>query len=186
MHRAARRHAATGLAAMAIAAMLCGCGTVASERTAASASPSPSASVVDTATAVPTASATRSPGPTSPSHPTAPPPAAPSSRKVSEADDRGTVTLRAGGTLSVVLHSTYWQYDPPSDPSVLRSQADPTYSPDPPGSCVPGGGCGTLTAGFRALRPGRAVITAHRTSCGEAMACVGDAGRFSVTVVVSD
>jgi hypothetical protein len=96
------------------------------------------------------------------------------------------VTLRTGGTLSVVLHSTYWQYDPPSDPSVLRSQADPTYSPDPPGSCVPGGGCGTLTAGFRALRPGRAVITAHRTSCGEAMACVGDAGRFSVTVVVSD
>jgi hypothetical protein len=43
-----------------------------------------------------------------------------------------------------------------------------------------------VTARFGALRPGRAVVTAHRTSCGEAMGCAGDSGRFSVTVVVSD
>jgi hypothetical protein len=188
MHRAGRVPAV--LAALATAAVLCGCGTVASERTAATASPSPSASAVDTATAAPSASATAS-ATASPSHSAPPashsptPSPAPTAQQVSEANNRGTVALRSGGTLTVVLHSTYWQSDPASDPSVLRSQGDPTYAPDPPGACVPGGGCGTVTATYHALRPGRVVVTAHRTSCGEAMACVGDAGHFSVTVAVS-
>ena len=129
---------------------------------------------------------TASPSATTPSAaPTGTPTGAPSSRTVGDADDRGTVTLRTGGSLSVVLHSTYWQYDPPSDPSVLRPAGDPTSAPDRPGTCVPGGGCGTVTATYHALRPGRAVVTAHRSSCGEALGCTGDAGRFSVTVVVS-
>ena len=111
--------------------------------------------------------------------------AASTTRQVSETDDRTTVGLRTGGTLRVVLHSTYWQIDPASDPTVLSSEGRPSASPDPPGSCVPGGGCGTVTATLRALRPGRAVVSAHRTSCGEALRCTGDRGGWTVTVVVS-
>lgn len=168
MHRAA-----TTLAALAAAALACGCGAAASDPGTVTPSPTASAAPSPTPSGTPTGATTSTAAP------------APSSRQVTEADDRGTVTLRTGGTLTVVLHSTYWQYDPPSDPSVLRSAGDPTYAPDPPGRCVPGGGCGTATATFHALRPGRAVVTAHRTSCGEALRCVGDAGRFSVTVEVS-
>jgi len=112
--------------------------------------------------------------------------AASTSRDLSEADNGSTVSLRAGGTLRVVLHSTYWQFDPPSDPTVLRSDGRPATSPAPPGQCVPGGGCGTVTATFSALRAGRAVVTAHRTSCGEALRCTGNQGSYAVTVMVSD
>jgi hypothetical protein len=111
---------------------------------------------------------------------------APTSRQVSEADKGTVVSLRTGGTLRAVLHSTYWRFDPASEPTVLGSEGAPATSPDPPGSCVPGGGCGTVTATFRALRPGRAVVSAHRTSCGEALRCTGDRGAWTVTVVVSD
>jgi hypothetical protein len=110
----------------------------------------------------------------------------PASREVSDGDRGTTVTLRTGGALRVVLHSTYWEIDPASDPAVLRSDGEQTYAPDPPGRCVPGGGCGTVTRGFHAVQPGRAVVTAHRTSCGEALRCTGDAGTWSVTVLVSD
>lgn len=112
--------------------------------------------------------------------------AAAGSRTVSEPDNGTAVTLRTGGTLRAVLHSTYWQFDPPSDSTVLASEGSASYSPDPPGTCVPGGGCGTVTATFRALRPGRAVVSAHRASCGEALRCTGNQGTWMVTVVVSD
>ena len=159
MHRAGPlRPAANTLAAVALAALLGGCGAAASP-SAPAASPAPRVIVT---------------------------PAPPSSRDVSEADNGSTVSLRTGGTLRVVLHSTYWQFDPASDPTVLRSTGDPTSSPDPPGSCVPGGGCGTVTATFQALRAGRAVVTAHRTSCGEALRCTGNQGSYAVTVMVSD
>ena len=43
-----------------------------------------------------------------------------------------------------------------------------------------------MTATFSALRAGRAVVTAHRTSCGEALRCTGNQGSYAVTVMVSD
>ncbi|HEY2703939.1 MAG TPA: hypothetical protein VGL20_09635 [Candidatus Dormibacteraeota bacterium] len=177
MRRPRPRPAAAGLAAVAAAVLLGGCGTV--SPAAATRSPSPVATVTPSGPAAPgsTAAATAAPV----DRPSPPP----ASRVAGEADDGGTVSLRTGGTLTVVLHSTYWQYDPPSDASVLRSAGDPVYAPDRPGSCVPGGGCGTVTARYQALRPGRAVVSAHRTSCGEAMRCTGNAGRFTVTVMVS-
>ncbi len=49
---------------------------------------------------------------------------------------------------------------------------------------MPGGGCGTVTAWFNADGPGTAVVTASRTSCGEAMACGGGAGSYRLTVIV--
>jgi hypothetical protein len=185
MHRA--------LAALA-AAVLSGCGAASAQPPATTPLPlaRPASSTPATlATASPSATATASATPTATAMPSTPSPrvtavpTAPSSRQVSEPDNGTTVTLRTGGALRAVLHSTYWQFDPASDPTVLASQGSPSYSPDPPGSCVPGGGCGTVTADFQALRPGRAVVTAHRTSCGEALRCTGDAGSWMVTVIVS-
>jgi hypothetical protein len=49
---------------------------------------------------------------------------------------------------------------------------------------VPGGGCGTVSQGFEAVAAGQTEVTASRASCGEAMLCSGDAGRFHITVVV--
>ena len=128
--------------------------------------------------------ASASPPTAAPQLTTAPLPGS-TSRDVSEADNGSTVSIRTGGTLRVVLHSTYWQFYPPSDPTVLGSEGQPAVSPAPRGQCVPGGGCGTVTATFRGLRAGRAVVTAHRTSCGEALRCTGNQGSWMVTVVVS-
>lgn len=103
---------------------------------------------------------------------------------VDERDNGRAVSLRAGQRLEVVLGSTYWQVDGSSDPNVLRQTAQPTVSPQLRG-CVPGEGCGTVTADFDAVAPGRADVNAKRTSCGEAMSCTGNLGLYHVTVVVT-
>jgi len=51
--------------------------------------------------------------------------------------------------------------------------------------CVPGGGCGTVTARYSAISGGTAQVAAHRDSCGEAMRCQGTNGDWRITVVVS-
>lgn len=102
---------------------------------------------------------------------------------VADANDGQTVTLHPGDHLRVVLSSTYWQFQPSSDPSVLRPDGSPAISPSP--GCVPGAGCGTATATFTALSPGHATIVATRTSCGEAMLCQGSAGHYQIDVVVA-
>ena len=173
-HRSARS-AAGSLAAAAAAVLLGGCGAAATLPTGATEPASPSASP---AVATDTAS-------TSTTTPSARPSPVPSTVEVTESDNGHTVTLRPGDTLVAVLHSTYWQFDPPSNPAVLRSEGRPVTSPAPMGSCVPGGGCGTVTAHYQALSPGRSTVSAGRTSCGEALRCTGDAGSWSVTVVVS-
>lgn len=186
--RSARRPAGA-LAAAAAAVLLGGCGTAAGLPTGATGPASPSASpAVATAIATPspahTAEATAAPATATP-RPTEEPATAPSTVQAGEADNGGTLTLRPGGTLVVVLHSTYWQFNPPSNPAVVSSEGRPASSPAPMGSCVPGEGCGTVTARFRALTPGRSTVSAGRTSCGEALRCTGNAGSWSVTVVVS-
>ena len=60
----------------------------------------------------------------------------------------------------------------------------PLTSPQLKG-CVPGEGCGTVTALYDAVAPGRADVNAKRTSCGEAMSCTGNLGFYRVTVVVA-
>jgi len=96
-----------------------------------------------------------------------------------------SVSVHAGDFVTVSLGSTYWAFGATSDASVIQPQGDPVISPAPLGSCVPGAGCGTATARFKALKLGNATITATRLSCGEAMRCVGSAGLFQVTIVVS-
>jgi hypothetical protein len=101
--------------------------------------------------------------------------------QVGDGRDGGKVALRVGQRLRVVLHSTYWEFQPVS--AILHRVAGPTVVPK--GGCVPGQGCGTVTAVYVARRAGTAVVKAARTSCGEAMGCTGDAGSYTLTVVVS-
>ena len=176
--------AAIRLAAVAAAALLAGCGAAAPAPTAAPQVTTTAEAATSTQAAT-SARVTASTQVTTTTQVTSASSAASTSRDLSEADNGSTVSLRAGGTLRVVLHSTYWQIDPASDSTVLASEGSPSYSPDPPGTCVPGGGCGTVTATFQALRPGRAVVSAHRTSCGEALRCTGNQGSYAVTVMVT-
>jgi hypothetical protein len=101
---------------------------------------------------------------------------------VTETDNGRTLTAASGEQLIVTLHSTYWTFAGSSNPAALREVAQPVASP---GTCPPGVGCGQVTATFTAVGPGRADVTASRSSCGEALSCTGGAGSFRVSVVVS-
>lgn len=101
-------------------------------------------------------------------------------------DNGHTITVATGDRLVIQLTSTYWQLDPPTPTSVLRVEQEPTASAPPPSArqCLPGMGCGTVTATYRALSPGAAVVTASRTTCGEARRCVDAQGSYRLTVLV--
>ena len=101
-----------------------------------------------------------------------------------DADGGRTIHLCVGGTLTVQLASTYWETVTSEPPSVLAPAGDPVVSPAPPGTCVPGGGCGTTTARFSGAGQGTAVVTARRRVCGEALLCEPSQQVFTVTVVV--
>ena len=105
--------------------------------------------------------------------------------QVDETNDGQTVTLRPGDHLTVVLHSTYWKFDPPSNPAVVSADGDPVYAGGGP-KCggPPGSGCGTVTAYYTAGHPGSAVVSAGRTTCGEALRCGPANSRWAVTVRV--
>jgi hypothetical protein len=104
---------------------------------------------------------------------------------VDEKDNGQTITVVPGATVEVVLHSTYWSFAPLTGNGVLRSEGTPSVAASRPGQgCVPGGGCGTVTATFTAVGAGTADVRASRTSCGEAMACGPDQASFTVRIVV--
>jgi len=96
--------------------------------------------------------------------------------------DGGKLTLHRGQELRVVLQSTYWEFKAVSAPSVLHLVGKPVVRPK--SGCVPGAGCGTVTVTYVAKALGSAVVSASRTSCGEAMGCTGDAGSYTLTVSV--
>lgn len=102
---------------------------------------------------------------------------------LTDADNGRTVTIAPGGRVVVQLGSTYWTFDAPSNPSVLAAQgAQQTASCPVKG--LPGSGCGTATVTYAAAASGTAVVSAQRTTCGEAMLCPSGQGSFRVTVVV--
>jgi hypothetical protein len=101
-----------------------------------------------------------------------------------DSDNGKTFELHIGDQLEVRLNSTYWTIHESSDLSILRLAGPVAISPRPNG-CVPGAGCGLAIASFDAVGRGSADITASRTSCGEAMRCVGDAGSYRLAVVVT-
>jgi hypothetical protein len=173
LFRMRRVHCAVAIAA---AGLLTACGAVAARPTAAG-SPSP----VAVPPSPPAVTTPGSPGGV-PLH--TPPTNGPRAVVVSEQDNAHAVSLRVGDRLELVLSSTYWQVEGSSDSGVLRQTIQPTVSPEARG-CVVGGGCGTVTALYQALAPGRADLNARRTSCGEAMSCAGNLGSYRVTVLVT-
>lgn len=108
----------------------------------------------------------------------------PATVELTEADRGMVVTLAVGATLSVVLHSTYWSAATSSDESVLRPAQAPVVSPAPPGTCLPGIGCGTVTSVFVARAAGRAVVSASRTVCGEARECSSPDSAWEAVIQV--
>jgi hypothetical protein len=106
-----------------------------------------------------------------------------------------TVTYRANGT-AIVLHvgevvrvllgSTYWTIRGSSNTAVLAAAGPVEHvAQGSDSSCVPGAGCGSVSQSFVARAAGRAVVSAHRVICGEAMACSPAQQDFTLTVVVS-
>lgn len=164
MHRSISLRASAGLLTIALCSLL----LAACTRGSAAA---PSGAPSEVPTAAPTAAPTATPKPVD--------------RTVTEADNGKTITVSAGSTVTLTLASTYWQVQGSSDAKILGPIGSPTVSAPPMGTtCVPGAGCGTVTAVFHAVAAGHASIVASRTSCGEAMMCQGSAGAFEVTIVV--
>jgi len=95
------------------------------------------------------------------------------------------VSARAGDRIKLILPSNYWQVTGSSAPRVLRQDGPPVLL-SRPNSCpdIPGLGCTPVQADFTALTDGKAVITARRSACGEALRCKADQTRFTVSVVV--
>lgn len=94
-----------------------------------------------------------------------------------------TVHVRVGDKVALILGSSYWQFAGSSKPDVLR-QMGPATLVKSSRKCLPGVGCQPKRAVFKALAAGRAVVTAHRVTCGEALACTGSRGHFKLTVLV--
>jgi hypothetical protein len=95
------------------------------------------------------------------------------------------VSARAGDRIELILSSSYWHVTGSSAPRVLRQDGPPVPLPRPSGCPdIPGLGCVPVRADFTALTDGKAVLTAKRSACGEALRCRPDQTRFTVTVVV--
>jgi hypothetical protein len=103
---------------------------------------------------------------------------------VTQADNGRSVPMHVGQSLVVQLNNTYWMINGSSDPGVLAPQGSVQVASSP-GGCVPGQGCGTVTANFRAIRAGHSLVTGSRRICGEVVLCRPDQRMFSVTVQVS-
>jgi len=111
---------------------------------------------------------------------------APGSLTVSSGHANGrTLRVTVGERLDLILSSTYWQLRGSSAPAVLRQDGAAKLMRRPSGCPkLPGLGCTPVRTSFLALAPGTAVITASRTTCGEALACAADQRHFRVTIVV--
>ena len=97
-----------------------------------------------------------------------------------------TVSLKVGQHLELVLGSTYWTVKGSTVPGVLHQDGPPSKLARP-ASCpsnIPGLGCVPIRTDFSAVAPGTAVITASRTSCGEAMRCAPSQEHYTLPVVV--
>jgi hypothetical protein len=97
----------------------------------------------------------------------------------------GTVLAGPGDRVELILASSYWDVAGSSSPRVLRQDGPAALMPRP-SNCptIPGLGCIPVRAYFTAVAGGKAVITASRSSCGEALPCKPDQTRFRVTVLV--
>lgn len=109
----------------------------------------------------------------------------PPSRLITEHDGANgtTIHVAVGDKVALILGSSYWNFRASSAPAVLR-QVGQVKLVKSSRTCPPGVGCQPKRALYKALAPGKALITAHRLSCGEALACTGSRGHFTLTVIV--
>jgi hypothetical protein len=97
-----------------------------------------------------------------------------------------TYAIKVGSTFHLVLNSTYWSLTPLKSSAPIKLLGEPVVAvPSMAPGMPPGMGRGTVDWAFRATRPGAYTLAASRTSCGEAMRCVGDQGSFSVRLKVA-
>jgi hypothetical protein len=99
-------------------------------------------------------------------------------------DNKKTIPIKKGSMVKLILNSTYWQMDKPSS-SILQQQGEPIYTVDHTVK-IPGTGAGTVTALYQAVGIGTAMLTASRSSCGEALACPPDLAHFSVILTITE
>jgi hypothetical protein len=102
---------------------------------------------------------------------------------VDDTANGSTIHVRVGDLVQVTLHSTYWQMNTLTSAAVQERVSDVVASPAAPGR-VPGIGAGTVVTSYVARSSGSAQITAHRTSCGEALQCAPDKQSYAVTIAV--
>jgi hypothetical protein len=102
---------------------------------------------------------------------------------LSVTDAGRTVPVVQGVRLVVALDSTYWTFRPVAPGGVLRSVGPARVVPRL-SHCVPGQGCGTITAEFQATAMGTGTVEATRTTCGEALRCTPGQGDYRVQVIV--
>lgn len=105
---------------------------------------------------------------------------------LSESSNHHTVNVVAGAMFTLTLHNTYWTLTPlPSTSALAEVGSTKVVGSGLAGSgCVPGQGCGTVSARFVARHAGYARLSATRTSCGEALRCTGAQGHWTVVVHV--
>jgi hypothetical protein len=101
-----------------------------------------------------------------------------------DGDNGRTVTVAVGRALVVSLANTYWRFQAAADPGVLRADGDQQVVASPPGACIPGGGCGTVSRRYVAVGSGTTTVTATRTTCGEALQCTPDQATYTLHVTV--
>ncbi len=113
--------------------------------------------------------------------------AAHSNVALNEASNGKVVTVHATDHLTLTLHSTYWTIAPLPKQKVITQVGPTVTAPRLPASangCVPGQGCGTVTAHFLATGVGQIRLSASRTSCGEALRCTPRQSHWTVVIRV--
>jgi hypothetical protein len=99
----------------------------------------------------------------------------------SEAQNSKSVVIKANTLATITLHSTYWHYDSSTNLTLIGAEvAKPTMpGPKAPAGCQhPGSGCGTMSWVIKAGKAGKAVFVATRDTCGEALRCTGNQGKY--------
>jgi hypothetical protein len=102
---------------------------------------------------------------------------------VGDGDNGRHLMVDVGTHIVVALDSTYWSFRPSSNPAVLAPDGSASASPSP--GCIPGAGCGTVTQAFVVTEAGTAMLSAKRTTCGEALLCQPNQRLFKVTVTAN-
>jgi hypothetical protein len=173
------------LLAPLLAGVLAGCGSSGPPSVTAAPPSTPPAATATAASSLPTAGpVTGSPihGPTPTYQPSSTASSTVQVLRLNERSNLTTVQAQVGANIVVALSSTYWQFDTP-DPAVLRGLSLPMTQPAT--GCAPGAGCGTVTVVYQVVAAGQAVISATRTSCGEALKCTPEQASYRVVVVSS-